>query len=181
MFCNAFQWHFPTPPQGDWFTVIVDLLRPVSPSGEVRLRSADYTVQPYINLNFFADDLDLIAMREGVRFVDDILMNGDGMKDLVGEDYPWPMPRASNEAMNRTILERSQTGFHPCGTNRLSKDIGQGVVDGELKVHGVQRLRVIDASIFPVIPDCRIQNVVYMVAEKVRLRSRFAHHNHSFN
>ena len=94
----------------------------------------------------------------GVRFVDDIIMNGDGMKDLVGNDYPWPMPRASDEG---------QTGFHPCGTNRLSKDIGQGVVDGELKVHGVKGLRVIDASIFPIIPDCRIQNVVYMVAEKV--------------
>ena len=167
MFCNAFQWHIPTPLQGDYFTVIVDLLRPVSPGGEVRLRSADYTVQPYINLNFFADDLDLIVLREGVRFVDDIIMNGDGMKDLIGQDYPWPMPRASDEAMNKTILERSQTGFHPCGTNRLSRDIGQGVVDGELKVHGVKGLRVIDASIFPIIPDCRIQNVVYMVAEKV--------------
>jgi choline dehydrogenase len=39
-------------------------------------------------------------------------------------------------------------------------------VNPQLKVHGVDSLRVIDASIFPVIPDCRIQNVVYMVAEK---------------
>ncbi|KAG8529099.1 uncharacterized protein KY384_005734 [Bacidia gigantensis] len=166
MFCTAFQWHIPVPLQGDYFTIIVDLLRPVSPPGEVRLRSADYKVQPYINLNFFADDLDLVVLREGVRFIDDIVKNGDGMKDLVGEDYPWPMPRASDEAMNKTILERSQTGFHPCGTCRLSQSIEQGVVDGALKVHGVQNLRVIDASIFPIIPDCRIQNVVYMVAEK---------------
>jgi hypothetical protein len=50
-------------------------------------------------------------LREGVRFVDDIIVNGEGMKDLVGEDYPWPMPRASDEAMNKMILERSQTGF----------------------------------------------------------------------
>jgi choline dehydrogenase len=106
-------------------------------------------------------------MREGVRFIDDILMNGEAMKDLVESDYPWPMPRASDEAMNRAILERSQTGFHPCGTNRLGKDIKQGVVDPSLKVHGVKNLRVIDASVFPLIPDCRIQNVVYMVAEKV--------------
>jgi choline dehydrogenase len=167
MFCDAFQWHIPTPPSGDHLTVIVDLLRPVSKPGEVRLRSADFKVQPYINLNFFADDLDLIALREGVRFVDDILMSGDGMKDLIGADYPWPMPRASDEAMNKMILERSQTGFHPCGTNRLSKTIEQGVVDPDLKVHGVQCLRVVDASVFPIIPDCRIQNVVYMVAEKV--------------
>jgi choline dehydrogenase len=102
---------FPTPPSGDWLTVIVDLLRPVSTPGEVRLRSANAQDQMYINLNFFGSDLDLIAMREGIRFVDDILMTGEGMKDIVGEDYPWPMPRHSDEAMNRMILERSQTGF----------------------------------------------------------------------
>ena len=166
MFADAFQWHFPTPPEGDWFTVIVDLMRPLSKNGEVKLKSNDPLEQPYINLNFFSHDLDLIALREGVRFIDDMLMTGDGMKDIIGEDYPFPMPRNSDEAMIRTILERSQTGFHPCGTARLSKDIAQGVVDPQLKVHGIDGLRVIDASVFPVIPDCRIQNVVYMVAEK---------------
>lgn len=166
MFCDAFQWHFPTPPSGDYFTIIVDLLRPVSKKGEITLRSGSFRDQPYINLNFFENDLDLIALREGIRFIDDIVTTGDGMKDLIGADYPWPMPRASDEAMNKMILERSQTGFHPCGTNRLSKDIEQGVVDSHLRVHGIKNLRVIDASIFPVIPDCRIQNVVYMVGEK---------------
>jgi choline dehydrogenase-like flavoprotein len=48
----------------------------------------------------------------------------------------------------------------------LSQNVEQGVVDSDLKVHGVDSLRVIDASVFPVIPDCRIQNDVYMVAEK---------------
>jgi len=166
MFADAFQWHFPTPPEGDWLTVIVDLMRPLSRNGEVKLNSTDPTEQPYINLNFFSNDLDLIGLREGIRFVDDIIMNGDGMKDIVSHDYPWPMPRNSDEAMTKMILERSQTGFHPCGTCRLSADISQGVVSSKLKVHGVNGLRVIDASIFPVIPDCRIQNVVYMVAEK---------------
>ncbi|OQD76831.1 hypothetical protein PENDEC_c003G03207 [Penicillium decumbens] len=93
-------------------------------------------------------------------------MTGDGFKDIIGEDYPWPIPRDSDEAMDKMILEQSQTGFHPCGTCRLSKDIGQGVVDGGLKVHGFKNIRVIDASAFPVIPDCRIQNAVYMVGEK---------------
>jgi len=54
----------------------------------------------------------------------------------------------------------------PCGTCRLSKDIKQGVVDERLKVYGLKNVRVIDASVFPVIPDCRIQNPVYMVGEK---------------
>ena len=166
-FADAFQWHIPAPSDNsDHLTVLVDLLRPVSKPGDVKLLSADYKVQPYINLNFMENDLDIIALREGVRFVDDILMTGDGMKDIIGADYPRPMPRASDEAMNQTILERLQTGFHPCGTCRLSHNIGQGVVDPQLKVHRVDGLRVIDASCFPVIPDCRIQNVVYMVAEK---------------
>lgn len=58
----------------------------------------------------------------------------------------------------------------PCGTTRMGKDINQGVVDSKLRVHGVQNLRVIDASVIPVIPDCRIQMSVYMIAEKVRNR-----------
>ncbi|KAH6615463.1 hypothetical protein B0J18DRAFT_412843 [Chaetomium sp. MPI-SDFR-AT-0129] len=166
MFADAFQWHIPTPPKGDHLTVIVDLLRPQSRNGSVTLATADPLVQPKVNINFFSNDLDLAVLREGIRWVDDILMNGDGMKDIIGKDYPWPMPRHSDEAMNKLILERSQTGFHPCGTARLSKDIKQGVVDPQLRVHGVKNLRVIDASVIPVIPDCRIQMSVYMIGER---------------
>jgi choline dehydrogenase len=145
---------------GDYLTVIVDLMRPLSRNGVVQLTTTDPRVQPYINLNFFSHDLDLIALREGVRMIDDIVMCGDGIKDLLdwgsdsagGADYPWPLPRDSDEAMITQILERSQTGFHPCGTTRLGKDIGQGVVDAELKVYGAEKVRVIDASVFPVIP-----------------------------
>ena len=111
MFCDAFQWHIPQPPAGDWFTVIVDLLRPLSKNGEVKLNSADPLEQPNVNLNFFSNNLDVIALRQGVKFIDDILMNGEGMKDIVGEDYPWPMPRNDDAAMDKMILERSQTGF----------------------------------------------------------------------
>lgn len=171
MFSDAFQWHIPCPPEGDWLTVIVDLLRPLSRSGTVTLLSRDPLEQPKVDINFFENRLDLVALRQGVRYVDDVLLNGDGMKDIIGEDYPWPMPRQSDAAMETMIKERSQTGFHPCGTTRLSKDIKQGVVDSKLKVFGVDKLRVIDASIIPVIPDCRIQNSVYMIGEKVRLLS----------
>lgn len=188
MFADAFQWHFPIPPEGDWLTVIVDLVRPLSKNGYVRLNSLDPHEQPEINLNYFSNELDILALREGVRFIDDILMNGEGTRDVIGEDYPWPMPRDSDEEMDRVILDRAQTGFRkksmlivsylrcsdcctdPCGTARLSKDIEQGVVDPKLRVHGTNNLRVIDASVIPVIPDCRIQNAVYMIGEKVLSR-----------
>lgn len=48
----------------------------------------------------------------------------------------------------------------------MGPTIDEGVVNGRLQVHGVRNLRVIDASVFPIIPDARIQNPVYMVAEK---------------
>lgn len=168
MFSDAFQWHFPPPAdtEHDYLTIIVDLLRPVSKGGYVRLQSKDPRVQPEINENFCEDDLDILALREGVRHIDDIILNGEGMKDVIGPDYPWPMPRDSDKAMDRMILEHLQTGFHPCGTGRLGKSIEQGVVDPHLKVYGVKGLRVVDACVMPVIPDCRIQNGVYMVAEK---------------
>lgn len=168
MFSDAFQWHIPCPAEGDWLTVIVDLLRPQSRNGTVTLHSTDPLAQPKVNIGFFENHIDLVAMRQGVRFVDDLLMNGEGMKDILGEDYPWPMPRHSDEAMETMIKERSQTGFHPCGTLRMGKNIEQGVVDSKLKVFGVDKLRIIDASVIPVIPDCRIQNAVYMIGEKVR-------------
>lgn len=94
------------------------------------------------------------------------MKNGEGFKDIVVDDFPFEMPLHDDELMKRTVLDRSQTSFHPCGTARLSKNIAQGVVDPGLKVHGIQKLRVIDASVIPVIPDCRIQNSVYAVAEK---------------
>ncbi|KAL7788383.1 GMC oxidoreductase [Trichoderma ceciliae] len=163
---SAFQWHYPFPKEGEHTTVVVDLVRPVSEAGEVTLRSADPLEQPDINLNFFASDLDIIAMREGIRFSYDVLTKGDGYKDLVLAESPWEMPLHSNEEMKRAVLDRCQTAFHPVGTARLSKSIDQGVVNPALKVHGVTNLRVIDASVIPLIPDCRIQNSVYMVAEK---------------
>ncbi|KAJ5108492.1 Glucose-methanol-choline oxidoreductase [Penicillium angulare] len=166
MFCKAFQWHFPVPSEGDWLTVIVDLLRPQSKSGFVRLTSLDPHEQPNIHLDYFSNPLDILALREGVRFINDILMTGNDMRDIIREDYPWPMSRESDEEMDRMILDRAQTGHHPCGTARLSKDIAQGVVDPDLRVHGAINLRVVDASIIPVITDCKIQNSVYMIGEK---------------
>ncbi|OGE55137.1 hypothetical protein PENARI_c005G05441 [Penicillium arizonense] len=165
LFSTAFQWHFPMPEQGSYITVIVDLLRPLS-EGEVTLNSSNAQVQPNINLNFFANDLDILAMREGVRWTYDVLTNGAGFKDIVVKEYPWKMPLHSDAEMDKAVLDRSQTGFHPCGTARLSKSIHQGVVDSKLRVHGVRNLRIADASVIPVIPDCRIQNSVYMIGEK---------------
>lgn len=111
MYSTAFQWHYPVPKEGSYMTVIVDLLRPVSEGGRVTLESSDPLEQPNINLNFFADDLDILAMREGVRWTYDLLTKGAGFKELVVGEYPWEMPLHSDEAMDKAVLERSQTGY----------------------------------------------------------------------
>jgi choline dehydrogenase len=165
-FGSAFQWQYPTPEEGDYITVMVDLVRPVYDGGDVTLNSADPLEQPVINLDFLSDELDIIGLREGIRFAYDVLTTGDGFKDLVVEQYPWDMPIHSDDLMRTAIQDRVQTSYHPVGTNRLSKNIDQGVVDPALKVHGVDKLRVVDASVIPIIPDCRPQNTVYMVGEK---------------
>ncbi|KAF9990985.1 hypothetical protein BGZ75_007168 [Mortierella antarctica] len=166
MFGSAFQWHYPQPREGQYMSVVVDLVRTVSEAGEVKLNSADPFEQPNINLNFFANEIDIIAMREGIRWTYDLLLNGEGFKDIVISEFPWEMPLDSDEEMRKVVLERCQTAFHPTGTARLSKSIDQGVVDPQLRVHGIKNLRLIDASVIPVIPDSRPQNSVYMVAEK---------------
>ncbi|KAF9580994.1 hypothetical protein BGW38_002146 [Lunasporangiospora selenospora] len=166
LFGSAFQWHYPFPREGQYMSVVVDLVRTVSEAGEVKLNSADPLEQPNINLNFFANEIDIIAMREGIRWTYDLLLNGDGFKDIVVSEFPWEMPLDSDEEMRKVVLERCQTAFHPTGTARLSKSIEQGVVDPQLRVHGIKNLRLIDASVIPIIPDCRPQNSVYMVAEK---------------
>jgi choline dehydrogenase len=165
-FGTAFQWQYPMPDEGSYITVMVDLVRPVYDGGEVTLNSADPLEQPNINLSFLSDELDIIALREGIRFAYDVLTKGDGFKDIVVDQYPWDMPIHSDDLMRTAIQDRVQTSYHPVGTNRLSKNIDQGVVDPALKVHGVDKLRVVDASVIPIIPDCRPQNTVYMVGEK---------------
>ncbi|KAK5441441.1 hypothetical protein LTS15_011273 [Exophiala xenobiotica] len=164
-FAKPFQPHIPPPESGGYLTVIVSLLRPRS-RGTVSLRSNKATDKPLIDLNFLAEQVDVVGLREGTRFVDEILQKGDGMREVILGEYPKKMPRDSDEEMETYIHQRISTGYHPCGTCRLGQDIGNGVVDERLQVYGIRQIRVIDASVFPIIPDARIQNAVYMVAEK---------------
>lgn len=103
MFSDAFQWHIPAPEGdgGEYMTVIVDLLRPVSKSGTVDLVDGDARTAPRVNLAFCENALDLVAMREGARWVDELLMEGEGMRDVVVGDYPWRMPRAGMRRWRR--------------------------------------------------------------------------------
>lgn len=98
------------PSDGDYLTAVVDLLRPLS-RGQVTLKSSDPLVNPVINENFCAHPLDIVGLREGIRFTDELLRRGDGMKDVVGEAYPEALPLDSDEKMQEEILKRVTTGY----------------------------------------------------------------------
>jgi choline dehydrogenase len=63
------------------------------------------------------------------------------------------------------IRSNGTTVYHPCGTNRMGTD-QRSVVDEELRVRGVQGLRVVDASVFPLVPSSNIHPAVLMLAER---------------
>lgn len=68
-------------------TIVVSLLRPLS-RGSLTLKSANALEFPLINMNYLDHPLDAVALREGVRFVDEIVLRGDGIKDIIIGEYP---------------------------------------------------------------------------------------------
>ena len=66
------------------------------------------------------------------------MRGGEGQEDTIGDGYLLPTLRDSDEGMVKAILEHLQTGFYPCETCRLSKDINQGVVNPSLNFHGIE-------------------------------------------
>ena len=109
-FAKPFVPHIERPDKGDFLTVVVDLLRPLS-RGRVSLKSTDPLDQPAINENFCAHPLDIVGLREGLRFTDELLRRGEGTKQIMGEDYPDPLPLGSDEGMHDMILSRVTTGY----------------------------------------------------------------------
>jgi choline dehydrogenase len=128
------------------------LLKPES-RGEITLRSADPADKPIIDPRYLSDTggVDRRAMLEGLR-VCDSLASAPAMKSRLGEMVrPALTSRPPLEEVLEIALERnSHTLYHPTGTCRMGKDAAS-VVDPQLRVRGVDRLRVADASIMPTI------------------------------
>jgi choline dehydrogenase-like flavoprotein len=86
-FASPFFPHVPEPDSGSYMTIVVSLLRPLS-RGSLTLKSANALEFPLINMNYLDHPIDAVALREGVRFVDEIVLRGDGMKDIIVGEYP---------------------------------------------------------------------------------------------
>ena len=125
--------------------------RPTS-RGFLRIRSADPLASPEIHPGYLSTDHDIDEMLEAVRFIRKIAAT-EPMQAVIDEEIRPGPDIVSDDALIEDIRARASTVYHPSGTCRMGFDPTSSVVDPRLRVHGLDNLRVIDASIFPTLPS----------------------------
>ena len=138
------------------------ILRPKS-RGWVRLASNNPLEAPRINPNFLAEQDDVENLLKGIRLSQKI-MESKAMASYANKETH-PVMHLPDDALVHEIRRRTDTVYHPVGTCRMGSD-AMAVVDSELRVHGMQGLRVIDASIMPTLIGGNTNAPTIMIAEK---------------
>ncbi|WP_049645601.1 GMC family oxidoreductase [Candidatus Rhodobacter oscarellae] len=138
--------------------------RPTS-QGRVDISSADAAQPPRIAPNYLATTEDERATIAGGRVLEQML-NTPALQALIDRPNGFTPVDASDEAILADFRARASTVFHACGTCRMAPEAAGGVVDPKLRVHGVEGLRVVDASIFPNITSANTNAPTIMVAAK---------------
>ncbi|MBK5414347.1 choline dehydrogenase [Pseudomonas sp. TH31] len=147
------------------FQIHIDLMRPTS-LGSVTLNSADPRQPPRILFNYLKTEQDRADMRAGARLVREIIEQ-PAMAAFKGEELVPGAHAQSDEALDTWARNVTETGYHASGTCKMGP-IGdpQAVVDPQLRVHGLDGLRVVDASIMPIIVSGNTNAPTVMIAEK---------------
>jgi len=166
----------PPPPGSDTFTIAPTLLRPQS-HGHVALRTANIWDKPIIDPNHFSVENDMKVFVKGMRLAMRIARSEPLKSHLQLKDHSmdttdvfWPgdadPDQVPDEALAEWIRGNAYTIYHPIGTARIGTDETDSVVDPELRVHGIQGLRVVDASVFPTQVSGHPCAVVVAIAER---------------
>jgi len=151
------------PPYVDGYGIRPTLLHPDS-RGEILLRSSDPRDPPRIVYNFFSAPNDLPRLREGVHIARNVAYQKSMAPFRGVETSPGTAVKTDAE-IDAFIRRTAITAHHPCGTCAMG--IGpDAVTDPQLKVRGVERLRVVDASVMPDLVSAHINACVLMIAER---------------
>ena len=143
----------------------INQMRPKS-SGSVRLTSTNPLDHPLIDLNYYQNKSDLKELIEGVKVMRDVMSKNEISKYHSGELPPFRNASSDSE-IEAAIYKNTYSGHHPCSTARMGPDTDQlSVLDTNLKVRGIDNLRVCDASAFPTQITGNLNATVIAFAEK---------------
>ena len=145
-------------------TPTVANIRPTS-RGEINIVSDDSRIYPKIKMNYLSTDDDRFVAAQGLKLVRKIMLDTETFKKYEAEEYRPGLHIQDDEELVKAGSDYTQTIFHPVGTCKMGKD-DNAVVSEKLKVHGIQNLRVIDASIMPNITSGNTNAPTIMIAEK---------------
>ena len=166
------QYHF-TPVYSEWsgrkihlqqgYQLNCDQLRPKS-KGEIKLRSRDPRERPAVFFNYLNDPHDVQELMEGMNLMNELLTQPAFDEFRGSRITPAPAITTGKELEN-WVRANASTDYHPCGTCRMGTD-DHAVVDEELRVHGIEGLRVVDASVMPDILSGNLNAPTQMIAER---------------
>jgi choline dehydrogenase-like flavoprotein len=133
-------------------------------TGEVRLKNSNPAEKASVRFNYFSDPADMDAMVTAIEKARDVAASGP-LATVTGKEIkPGPDEKSRGE-LEASIRRGVQHTYHPACTARMGTE-SDGVVDWQLRVHGISALRVADASVFPVIPHGNTHAPTVMVGEK---------------
>jgi choline dehydrogenase len=138
--------------------------RPTS-RGHIELAGADPAKYPVIHPNYLATQTDIDDVLAGNRLLKQIARTKP-LADIITEELIPGAHVDGDEALLADFRARADTVYHPTSTCMMGPDAATSVVDVRLRVHGVEGLRVIDASVFPTITSGNTNAPTVMVAEK---------------
>jgi len=148
------------------FTASVCNLRPAS-RGHIRIKSPDSRAHPAITLNYLSTLADQGIAAQSLRVIRRIITDTQTMKKYAPEEFVPGPGFQSEEELVKAAGNVGTTIFHPVGTCKMGRaDDPVAVVDPELRVRGIERLRVIDASIMPTITSGNTNSPTLMIAER---------------
>jgi choline dehydrogenase-like flavoprotein len=145
--------------------VIAPVLISPKARGRVWLRSADPMAKPRIVTNALSEHEDVESMIAGMRLAREIASQKP-LSDLVVKELKPGPGTVEREELEADLRRRLMLIYHPVGTARMSDTHEEAVVDSQLRVHGLEGLRVIDASVMPTIVGGNTNAPTIMIAEK---------------
>ncbi|MEM9013918.1 MAG: choline dehydrogenase [Pseudomonadota bacterium] len=151
---------------GHGFQVHVGPNKPKS-RGRVEIQSTDPASDPSILFNYLQHSDDISTWRQCIRLTREIITQS-AMDEFRGVEIQPGIDVATDEEIDSWVRSNVESAYHPCGTCRMgASDDSESVVDAHCNVKGVTGLRVVDASVFPTIPNGNINAPTIMVAEKI--------------